>query len=197
MKNQWNLKKFFLIMFFCILMIAGCGKENKEEENTITKKTEDTRQQTSADKVDQSNLDVVFVMDKSGSMLKSDKGRVAVTGAKMFLDMMRNTGSHVAVVDFASKANASDLITVVDSEKNKDYLKEYLDDIKYGSGVTDYGLALKKAVSVLGNAEGNNQKTILFFTDGNLNTGKKRKLSEAKTDIENAIDEAQKKGYKV
>lgn len=119
-------------------------KEKSEQEENIKNNTE---QQISANKVDQSNMDVVFVMDKSDSMIESDKNKVSITGAKMFLDMMRNKGSNIAVVDFANNADFSDLVTV-ENDKSKDYIKEYLNNLKYGSGHTDYGLALKKAVSL-------------------------------------------------
>lgn len=194
MKGKLRLGTFFGFIVICLLVMAGCEKKQNKKEDTSNVKN--TGQQVSANRVDQGNMDVVFVMDKSDSMIKSDKKRVAVTGAKMFLDMMRDKGSNVAVVDFANKASDSGLVNV-ESEKSKDYLKEYLNSINYGSGHTDYGLGLKKAVSLLDEADGNNQKAVLFFTDGNLYTGKKRKQSEAEKDIEASVNKAKKKGYKV
>ncbi|MCI9077436.1 MAG: VWA domain-containing protein [Lachnospiraceae bacterium] len=192
MKGKLKLGTFLCIMVICFIVVPGCEKKQKDDTDNV----KNTEQQISANKVDQSNMDVVFVMDKSDSMIKSDKNRVAVTGAKMFLDMMRDKGSNVAVVDFANKASDSSLVNV-ESQKSKDYIKEYLNSIKYGSGHTDYGLALKKAVSLLEDADGNNQKAILFFTDGNLYTGKKRDKSEAEKDIEDSVSKAKKKGYRV
>lgn len=188
----------FLVFFYILYGLTGCSHEEKDQnkvnEEEGTKKIQE--QTISADDINQSSMDIVLMIDKSGSMVKSDKERKAIMGAKMFLDMMPKNGASAAIVDFASKADSTDM-TEVGNEKNITYLKKYLDNIAYDSGVTDYGLALKNAVKLLDETKGNNQKAILFFTDGNLNTGKKRKLSEAEKDVEDAINISAKKGYKI
>jgi len=183
-------------LFFALLFVlAGCSKGQEQDASALQ---EDAKEQTiNANTVDQSNMDIVFVMDKSGSMVKSDKDRIAVMGAQMFLDMIPRTGANAGVVDFASSADAADMTQIQDDDKGKTYLKNYLANIEYDSGVTDYGLALKKAVELLDQSDSNNQKAILFFTDGNLNTGKKRDISEAESDVEEAVAAASKKGYRI
>ena len=119
-----------------------------------------------------SNMDVVLVIDVSGSMQKTDPNKVALEGAKLFIDMMENSGSRAGIVAFSDELVQVYNMTAINSEADKTSLKNVIDNLQF-SGDTDIGTAIQKAVEMITTAQdvGNN-KMILFFTDGKIDLPK-------------------------
>lgn len=119
-----------------------------------------------------SNMDVVLVIDVSGSMKKTDPDKIALEGAKLFVDMMENSGSRVGLVAFSDQLVQVYNLTAVNSDSDKKVMKDVIDSLQF-SGDTDIGSAVQKAVDMLTTAQdvGNN-KMVLFFTDGDIDLPK-------------------------
>lgn len=121
----------------------------------------------------ESDLDLVIIMDKSGSMATADEERIVIEAVKVLLNMMPAMQSRVGLIAFNSKP---ELLTVngdkegelVSLEKLQDALevKALVDSIEY-YGDTGIGNALKQGTDLL-KAKGREgaKKAVLLFTDG-------------------------------
>lgn len=138
---------------------------------------------------DEARLDVAIVIDKSGSMKQTDKNRLAIEAAKLFVDMMGVNGSRVGVVSFSNDAVRLVQVTDVTGISSKSQVKSAINSLAY-DGDTDIGLALKAGIDLVDSAKDiGNRKMILFFTDGRIDTqGKNGRTDEqSREDTLNAI----------
>lgn len=149
-----------------------------------------------------SNMDVVLVIDVSGSMKKTDPDKIALEGAKLFVDMMENSGSRVGLVAFSDKLVQVYNLTAVNVDSDKKAMKGAIDALEF-SGDTDIGTAVQKAVEMLTTSQdvGNN-KMILFFTDGEIDLPKGSPNEEeaekvSRQNAENAISTASVDGIPI
>ena len=96
-----------------------------------------------------SEFDFMIVIDRSGSMLRTDPDYVVTEAAKMFIDACEPSGSRVSVMTFNTKADHSGFIAL-DSVANKRHVKRIIDNIKYPkSAGSDMGEALLAASEYL------------------------------------------------
>lgn len=144
------------------------------------------------------NLDVVLVMDKSGSMKKSDPDRTSIEAAKMFIDMIKKSGANVSIVEFADGAKMDGMVSV-ENDSSKKELKDTLKGIKFDGDYTDTGSALLKAVETLkNNGNKDNKKAIILFSDGNIEVNSNNRTSQnSKVDIQKSIKECNDLGYSI
>ncbi len=113
-------------------------------------------------------IDVILLIDTSGSMRASDKGRNAIEAANLFIDMMETKNSRVGIIAFNDNARAVIDMTVLNSQEDKELLKQKISSFEY-EGYTDIGMWLKEAVaSILGNVRDKNSPMVLLLTDGNI-----------------------------
>lgn len=113
-------------------------------------------------------MDIVIIIDTSGSMKSTDSERIAIEAAKLFIDMMETSGSRIGVVSFSDLLGTVIDMTDIKSQSDKEDIKQKIERLSY-EGDTDIGLALQKGYDILQNAPvTNNQKAILFFTDGKI-----------------------------
>lgn len=155
------------------------------------------------------NMDVVLVIDVSGSMgskkstkVGADPNRIVLEGAKLFIDMMESSGSRAGLVAFSDVLNQVYNLTPLNTGEDKEAIKSIIAGLEY-TGDTDIGLAVQKAVEMITTAQdvGNN-KMILFFTDGKIDLPKGTP-SEAEAEkqsreyAEGAIEAATKAGIPI
>ncbi|HJB26085.1 MAG TPA: VWA domain-containing protein [Firmicutes bacterium] len=119
-------------------------------------------------------VDIVLVLDRSGSMAGSPLANMK-NGAKKFIDIIDEatdnsqdgnicSGSRIGIVSFADTAvQDTQLITSVDTLKNA------VDALSAG-GSTNHADAFTKAVALFDPASAN-AKVIVMFTDGKTTTG--------------------------
>lgn len=118
-------------------------------------------------------LDLVVVVDSSGSMVDSDKSRTALAAVKMLVNMMPAEDSRVGVVGFNTKAKVltkdakgKDALLSLDSLNNVVTIKKEVDDVIYDGG-TGIGNAIFKATELLKqNRSDTRAQAIILFTDG-------------------------------
>ena len=100
-----------------LLLAGGCGKKGEEESILLTGDQEISSESVqSGNPLDATDIDVVIVMDESGSMLSADRQRIAIEAAKMFIDMEKASGVDTAIVEFSNDVTNSGLIHVQDRE---------------------------------------------------------------------------------
>jgi Mg-chelatase subunit ChlD len=129
-------------------------------------------------------LDVVVVIDTSGSMKQTDPDRIAVEAAKLFIDMTEMSGSKLSVVSFSDELGTVTELLDISSVTDKENLKSRINKLPY-KGDTDMGLALQKGYEILqSQADDGNKKAILFLTDGKIDLGK----SKTRTDEDSYND---------
>ena len=111
-------------------------------------------------------IDVVFLVDTSGSMSSNDPTGLRVEGAKAFVDAMRPQDS-AAVVGFQSFASREIGLTTLDSSANVTAVKSALDRTNFAGGGTDISTAVSEAISIL-NTPGSDGRlrVAVLLTDG-------------------------------
>ncbi|MGN1457074.1 MAG: VWA domain-containing protein [Acutalibacteraceae bacterium] len=137
------------------------------------------------------NLDVVFVLDASNSMLSSDPNRVAIDAFNLFTDLCDETCG-VGYTVYTEKLKASSEIVSLDNKKNLEKLKKDISDIEYDPyGSTDIALGLTKGMNIHSqnqNTDNNRKKAIILLSDGNtyLENGP-RTLAEANKEMNSTL----------
>lgn len=118
-------------------------------------------------------LDLVVVVDSSGSMLDSDRDRTALAAVRMLVNMMPAGDSKVGVIGFNKTANVltkdakgNDALLNLNSLTDIATIKKNVSDVVYNGG-TGIGNAVFAATELLkNNASDGRDKAIILFTDG-------------------------------
>ncbi len=131
------IKKLFSIVFVLIIAVGSCLSlcVNAEEADIY-------------DENGKMNLDVVFVLDASGSMLSSDPDRIAIDAFNLFFDLC-DESCGVGYSVYTHKLIASKQITDLSSKSNLENLKKSISKIEYQTnGDTDIALGLTEAMNI-------------------------------------------------
>jgi Mg-chelatase subunit ChlD len=110
-------------------------------------------------------LDVVFVVDVSGSMSGNDPNGLRVDGAKAFVDKMRPQ-DRAAVVAFNSFARREIDLTKLDNEAAITSVKAALERTREPGGGTSISAAVSEATAILANNGSTNLRVAILLTDG-------------------------------
>ena len=118
-------------------------------------------------------LDLVVVLDSSGSMVDSDPDRTALAAVRMLVNMMPAGDSKIGVISFNREAtvitkNASGKATLLGLNSLSDVatIKKNVSDVVY-RGATGIGNAVIEATELLAaNDNHDRAKAIILFTDG-------------------------------
>lgn len=150
-----------------------------------------------------SHLDAILVTDISGSMSASDRNRISIEGVKLFIDMLEQSGSRVAVIGFNGDIAFETELTPINTDQDKIDILDKIsveDDnrLAYG-GSTDIGMALKKAESIINKrTDKANKPLIILFTDGKIetSTNSDRTAEQSRDEVDQVILGA-KSRYKI
>ena len=112
-------------------------------------------------------LDVVFLVDMSGSMGWNDPTNQRVAGARAFVEAMRPE-DRAAVVGFDSSVYPLlTTLTALDSQANIDTVKAAIDQTGRAIGGTDISVAVDRAITILdANGGGGRLRVAVLLTDG-------------------------------
>jgi len=114
------------------------------------------------------NIDVVEVIDRSGSM-QGEPIQVAKDSAKLFVDLM-NTNDMIGVASYSSGASVNYGLTEITSDTIKQNAKTVIDGISAG-GMTSIGAGLRAAYNELVNKGApSHPHSIVLMSDGWHNT---------------------------
>jgi Ca-activated chloride channel homolog len=155
----------------------------------------DFKQVSAESKGSSSGVDVVFVIDSSRSMTKSDPTGLTSEAMKMFIDMCHTKGDKGGMVAYSGDIVREYKVKELNSETDKLALKNTLINLNLGNW-TDIGLGLKRAVNILkeGNTSGN-KPIIILLSDGKNDP--ERNASESKQDLTEALNAAKLNGYPI
>ena len=145
-------------------------------------------------------LDVVLVIDASGSMKETDPNKLGLEGVKLFVDMLGLTDNQVGVVTYGAEVSQTYPMSIVKTQNDKEEIKSFVNGITRDLNYTDITAGLKEAVKMLNNRNtSSNSPLIVVFTDGNNAIGgvANRTLADIDQDLADIISETQTKGYPI
>ncbi|MBI4682821.1 MAG: VWA domain-containing protein [Nitrospirae bacterium] len=117
------------------------------------------------------NIDVVLVMDSSGSMKKTDPHSLRIPAAKLFISLLGDN-DRAGVISFSDKSYPIIDLTAVGSKENKDNLFKAADRISSNGLYTNLHDALSKGLSVLAdNKKADRNRFIVLMSDGMMDVG--------------------------
>ena len=125
---------------------------------------------------DSKNLDVVLVMDSSGSMKKTDPKELRKPAAKLFISLLGNN-DRAGVVSFSDQGYPVAYLTPVKGNKHRQQLFKAVDRISSKGVYTNLHGAIEGALRVLdrdatGNTASNKrQRIIVLMSDGKMDLG--------------------------
>ena len=134
-------------------------------------------------------IDVVFLVDVSGSMRFTDPDRIVLSAIADFIDKLEPHISRVGIIGFNGQIQHRIPFMYVDAEK-KDWLRYELSRFVY-VGYTDIGLAFMYALDMIEDVTELNNPMFIFISDGYIQISRlnpRRTAQMSYADIEAALD---------
>ncbi len=159
-----NRKAYFIVLLiFAIIILSPQVVYAKEFTN------------------EQSGVDIIFVMDYSGSMKTNDSQNIAKGMVKSFIDTVPSESVRIGFISYNDQILSSISPIAVKTQEQRDKLKSFIDAKAY-SGNTDIGLGLKFAYDIM-EQETERKKIIVLISDGETDlkgskTGRDIEISE-------------------
>jgi hypothetical protein len=141
-------------------------------------------------------LDVVLVLDQSGSMKKNDPNGLMKEAAKTFITMLP-LNSRANIITFNRKRSKwQNSLTDLSSSEQIASATNWIDNVKY-TGDTDVGNAVSEAVDMFDLDDGR-VHAILVFSDGRNDFGiEKNKEKESDENLSDALVTAKNSGIQI
>ena len=139
-------------------------------------------------------LDVIFVMDYSGSMKTKDPGYFAPGMVKAFVDTVHSADIRIGFIAYNDRILSSASPVLMETSEERQTLKALIDRPDY-AGNTDTGLGLRQAYD-LAVQEKDRKQVIVLISDGETDlTGSKtgRELEHSIQDIEYVTTQCREK----
>lgn len=192
-----RFKRLLLTGLLMIALLTACA--GKGEEESIEQREADYKGITVGNAAS-TGTDVVILMDESGSMIKADTDRIAIEGAKLFVDMEKLDNAKIGLVEFSNVIKSTGLLDMSE-QSGRESIKAVMNGISYsGKAHTDTGAGLLEAISLLEQSGSYEKRSIILFTDGrtDIDAGTKGRTTEdSLADVDRAIQAAQEKGYTI
>lgn len=153
-----------------------------------------------AAETDEHRMNVVFVLDQSGSMAKTDANALRYEAVDLFLGLATETGNYMGAVVFDDSIVLQRDITEISGKESKQELSDSIKAAK-SFGDTNIGMAIELATQMLQNSGNPNLRSaIVLLSDGNTDlprdtTG--QALAASEQSKKNAIDAARAQGIKI
>ena len=123
--------------------------------------------------LEQAELDIVFVLDNSGSMRNNDPNFITKEVVTNFLGGLGER-SRLGMVIFDETANLVEPLTSIDNAEVRARFLESLDVINFKGKFTNSPAGIERAIYELKtNGRQDTKKIIIFLTDGIVDTGNK------------------------
>lgn len=158
-----HMKKILTVLLAAVMLICM-------SVSAVWAEGEEVAQQTTADNM---SFDVIFAIDGSGSMKKSDALKLRLTAGRLFTEMTYSNTSRAGFVQFTNIIMDSQGLTDLSTEDSKasfrDRLSGLQDSVK-GSWDTDISLGLTQALNLLKEGDsfnGDRNPMIILLSDGN------------------------------
>lgn len=180
-----NLKQYMGVCLAVFLMLTGvlC--------NSMTVQAADT---------DEHRMNVVFVLDQSGSMAKTDANALRYEAVDLFLGLSTETGNYMGAVVFDDSIVLQRDVTEITGKESKQELSDSIKAAK-SFGDTNIGMAIELATQMLQNSGNPNLRSaIILLSDGNTDLPKDttgQELAASEQSKTNAIDTARAQGIRI
>lgn len=139
------------------------------------------------------NIDVVLVIDSSGSMQKNDPLSLRVPAAKLFISLL-DEGDRAGIVSFSDRGHLLSDLTFVDSEENKNKLFSAADRISADGLYTNLFEAFNSGYVTLSlQKESDREKIIVLMSDGMMDVGNLDQDRRLIDTLENSLTETLRK----
>ncbi len=146
------------------------------------------------------NLDVVFALDASGSMVYSDPNRIALDAFSLFVDLCDDTCA-VGYDVYTNTLMDSDEIKSIKDSESLEHMKNKIKSISYDSnGDTDIALGLTQAKKMFDTGENNDyrKRAIILLSDGNTDLPKgPRTVEQSKREMEMTLRDLSEQNIQV
>lgn len=150
-----------------------------------------------ADVQNANRMNVVFVMDESGSMENSDADKFRYDAMDLFMALATDTGNYMGAVVFNADILLQQEIMQIDGTNSKAALSRKVRNVE-SKGLTDIGKAIEVAAEMLlTQANPNLSSAIILLSDGNTELASNSAYEASFASKENAINIARQNGYKV
>ncbi len=146
-------------------------------------------------------IDVVFLVDSSRSMEKSDPDFIRLEAIKLFADLCTLEHTKIGFVLFGNEINYSQTPIPIDTETDRAALKKTVNSLGELKGETDIGKAVLYTVNMLASDEySGNGKFIVFLSDGRTAFSKNEKVrtrEDSEKDLTSGIIAAKNAGIPI
>lgn len=172
-------KKIKVLILVCCLLINLCTARSVMAKEISGRKNA---------------LDVMFVLDISGSMKWNDPNRIALEVVKAFTDTVGTTDVRIGFVAYNDEIAAASSPVTVAEQSEREQLKQLIDATPY-TGNTDIGLGLLHAYELMPEEEGRD-RVIVLVSDGESDlkgstTG--RTLEQSNQDLDRVVQSCSEK----
>lgn len=182
-----HMKKILTVLLAAVMLICM-------SVSAVWAEGEEVAQQTTADNM---SFDVIFAIDGSGSMKKSDALKLRLTAGRLFTEMTYSNTSRAGFVQFTNIIMDSQGLTDLSTEDSKasfrDRLSGLQDSVK-GSWDTDISLGLTQALNLLKEGDsfnGDRNPMIILLSDGNTDLPNgPRTVEESNAELTGTLSEA-------
>lgn len=189
-----HMKKILTVLLAAVMLICM-------SVSAVWAEGEEVAQQTTADNM---SFDVVFAIDGSGSMKKSDALKLRLTAGRLFTEMTYSNTSRAGFVQFTNIIMDSQGLTDLSTEDSKasfrDRLSGLQDSVK-GSWDTDISLGLTQALNLLKEGDsfnGDRNPMIILLSDGNTDLPNgPRTVEESNAELTGTLSEAASLGVPI
>ena len=145
-------------------------KTTSLSEDQVLAEELDTEVQLNSDDGASLPIDIMLVLDNSGSMKKNDPNFLVTEAIKEFISQ-KNENTRVGIIIFDGKAQLKISLTVA-SFANREAILNSIKGINYTGQYTDFPAAIERAIYELkDNGREDALKSIIFMTDGIVDTG--------------------------
>ena len=182
-----HMKKILTVLLAAVMLICM-------SVSAVWAEGEEVAQQTTADNM---SFDVIFAIDGSGSMKKSDALKLRLTAGRLFTEMVYSDTSRAGFVQFTNVIMDSQGLTELSTEDSKaafrDRLSGLQDSVK-GTWDTDISLGLTQALNLLKEGDsfnGDRNPMIILLSDGNTDLPNgPRTVEESNAELTGTLNEA-------
>ena len=189
-----HMKKILTVLQAAVMLICM-------SVSAVWAEGEEVAQQTTADNM---SFDVIFAIDGSGSMKKSDALKLRLTAGRLFTEMTYSNTSRAGFVQFTNIIMDSQGLTDLSTEDSKasfrDRLSGLQDSVK-GSWDTDISLGLTQALNLLKEGDsfnGDRNPMIILLSDGNTDLPNgPRTVEESNAELTGTLSEAASLGVPI
>ena len=189
-----HMKKILTVLLAAVMLICM-------SVSAVWAEGEEVAQQTTADNM---SFDVIFAIDGSGSMKKSDALKLRLTAGRLFTEMTYSNKSRAGFVQFTNIIMDSQGLTDLSTEDSKasfrDRLSGLQDSVK-GSWDTDISLGLTQALNLLKEGDsfnGDRNPMIILLSDGNTDLPNgPRTVEESNAELTGTLSEAASLGVPI